>query len=247
MCHSRVKVFLLCGVLVGLIVAASWVVRTDALAGSTSGLEMLSAMKPGAKPINIKAWTNKEPGTLFNQGDRLTLDVQADRAGYLLVISATSDGKLAVLVPNRETLTNRIEAGAVYSLFGDDSPVWLKTGKPVRSCQIAVCISSQPFSLDPLPSVKAKVTGVATATQTELARALQATLKGLANDEGFNVLIFPIKGPQGAELDVETVDRPVEADKRREKKVPIGVVSTPPDGPKGTQGLKVMPERDTRR
>ncbi|MEW6532456.1 MAG: DUF4384 domain-containing protein [Thermodesulfobacteriota bacterium] len=247
MCHTRAKVFLLCGALVGFILIASWMVCTDALAGSAPGLEMLSAMKPGAKPINIKAWTNKEPGAQFHEGDRLILDIQADRAGYLLVVSATSDGKLAVLVPNRETLSNRIEAGAVYSLFGDDSPVWLKTGKQVKACQVAVCISSQPFSLDPLPSVKAKVSGVASTTQTELARALQATLKVLAKDEGFNVLIFPIKGPQGAEFDVETLERPVEADKRREKKVPVGVVSTPPDGPKGTQGLKVMPERDVRR
>jgi len=170
--HTQPGVFLLWGALVGLILSASWAPCADASAGSAAGLKILAGMKPGAKPINIKAWTNKEPGAQFNEGDRLILDVQADRAGYLLVISATSDGKLAVLAPNRETLTNRIEAGAVYSLFGDDSPVWLRTGKQVSASQVAVCISSQPFSLDPLPSVKAGA--AATAPQTVIIKALEA-------------------------------------------------------------------------
>lgn len=213
----------------------------------TSGLSFLSAWEPGPNPINVKVWIDREPHQPYREGDRLIINLHADRDCYIAMIAASSDGNVAVLVPDGEEGSGKISKGKIYTFFGADSEIRLLVGKRVAKSELAFLVSSTPLSLTSLQgSIEPEGTAVLIKSVKGM-NALEEEIDAMAQSDGFNRVLFPLTGPDGKNFEINVT-------KSSEKETPGGarglpslVESKPPVPGGGIQGAKTkLPKKDGR-
>ena len=104
--------------------------------------------------------------------DELKFKVDADRDGYLYLLATSTDGTLALLVPNKKSPTVRVKKGQTYS-FPTKDGFFLPAPEPVGGFKMLAIVSSNPRKFD---AMKPKPEGpiLAMPTGDEALRLAQA-------------------------------------------------------------------------
>jgi hypothetical protein len=202
----------------------------------TAGLQSIG--QPGGDAVPLKAWTDKEPGQVFKQGDRAVVSFQAERTAYLTALAVSADGNVHIVFPNKELPNNMIQQGKVYTLFGDDSSLRLETGKNVRNSGIIFFVSSKPFSLDPLKSTGDRPYLFIPASSTDEINELKDKLKDISRKPGFNRIVLPLTGDYGQNLEPKFSVLSAQPTDLIRKDLSGGVESSTPETLTGSAGLK---------
>ncbi len=160
MCLSSRCVGLVCVAIVAAFSATSSEIACAEPSETTAILQYLALGKPGDHPIGVHAWYEKEPGHVFQTGDRVILSFQTDQEAHVMVLHVIPCRSVQVLFPNKEHADAAVRKGAVNTLFGDDSGIRLSLGEKIPQAQLVFCVSSKPFVFGPLkrPSDQVGVT-----------------------------------------------------------------------------------------
>jgi hypothetical protein len=115
--------------------------------------------------------------------DEVKFKVTADRDGYFYLLATSSDGGLALLVPNKNSPSVRVKKGQTYS-FPTKDGFFLPAPEPVGPFKMLVMVSTHPRSFD---AMQPKVAGPAKVLPTgdealRLALAYQGTNSLLAGE-----------------------------------------------------------------
>jgi hypothetical protein len=107
--------------------------------------------------------------------DEVRFKVTADRDGYLYLLATSSDGSLALLVPNKNSPSVRVKKGQTYS-FPTKDGFFLPAPEPVGAFKMLVMLSTHPRSFD---AMQPKAAGLAQVLPTgEEATRLAQAFKG---------------------------------------------------------------------
>jgi hypothetical protein len=202
---------------------------------TTPILEVLALEKPGDHPIGVRAWYEKEPGHVFQTGDRVILSFQTDQDAHVMVLHVIPGRSVRILFPHKEHANAEVHKGAVNTLFGDDSGIRLTWGKKVPQAELVLCASSKPFELGTLKRQDDEA-GVALRSAADV-QTLKAILQTMAKDPGFNRLVLPCdeQAAYGFEA-VLTLSPPSTPPKSRG--LPGAEDSDRPGTVTGTQGIR---------
>lgn len=217
----------------------SW--GTDAWA---AGFDPESIGNPGPDAIRLQVWTNKDPGEAFREGERLVIYFQADRQAYLTILAVSAKGNVRVVFPNRELPDNMIEKDKFYTVFGDDSQIWLHLVKDEGQTRLAFYVSASPFDFSPLkPDTDMHCITIPADGKAHM-KVLTDKLDAVAKSQGFNRLILSLQGEKDERFEINLMGGSGIGTKPLPKRLPVGNESQPPETLTGTQGVKDDLTRD---
>ena len=86
--------------------------------------------------------------TALGLGETLTFSVKSERAGYVTLVDLATDGTVAMLLPNEDQPSLRVEAGRTLTYPGADSGVELMAQGPVGPSMVRVFVTEQPLNIE---------------------------------------------------------------------------------------------------
>jgi hypothetical protein len=110
----------------------------------------LGALAPdsGAGTLSVSVSTDRGPGAVYREGERMSVLVTVNKSAWLKVYHLDAAGQLKLIWPNAFTSGRRIDPGVAVSIPGPgDSFAFLMT-PPFGTEFIKVIASTQPFAVD---------------------------------------------------------------------------------------------------
>ena len=156
---------------------------------------------PGPSAIKLEVSTDKPAGKAFQPGDRVVLNIQAERDAWLTVIEKATG--LFFGLSAGEASPGFMRGGKSYKLFGD-AFLCLRTEKAPLDGKIVLVVTGQPF--DPRPHLHAlKVDGrirawVPCAVVGENFKPVAEQIRQLTKDPGFNRVVITLQDKDGKPL-----------------------------------------------
>lgn len=89
--------------------------------------------------------------TELGLGETLTFSVKSERAGYVTLVDLATDGTVAMLLPNEDQPSIRIEAGRTLTYPSADSGVEFIVQEPIGLSMVRVFVTEQPLNIE-IPS-----------------------------------------------------------------------------------------------
>ncbi len=86
-------------------------------------------------------------GTQFGLGETVKFTVRSERAGYLTLVDLGTDGTVAMLLPNEDMPSMRIEAGGAIEYPSADSGVNLQFLPPVGRGMVRAFVTDEPLDI----------------------------------------------------------------------------------------------------
>jgi len=86
--------------------------------------------------------------TTLGLGETLSFTVKSERAGYVTLVDLSTDGTVAMLLPNGDQPSQRIEAGRTLTYPGPDSGVELMVQAPVGPSMVRVFVTEEPLNIE---------------------------------------------------------------------------------------------------
>lgn len=201
-----------------------------------SGFDPESIGDPGPHAINLEVWTDRDYDESVREGEQLIIYLEADRKAYLAILVVAASGDVWVIFPNNELANTVIEKDRVYTLFGDDSQIWVHLVKQHIETKLAFYVSDKPFDFTPLQPDDGRSCIAIPAFSGEQMQLLTQKLSQGAKSKRFNRVILSFKRKKDQGFNIST--KKAVAPKRLYKKIPGGRESEPPEILLGTQGVK---------
>ena len=114
--------------------------------------------------------------TSFGLGETVTFHVESERSGYLTLVDLGTDGTVAMLLPNSDAPSLRIEAGQAIRFPSESSGVELRFLEPVGRGMVRAFITDEPLDLT-VPAGETYAYGGADFA-TEVTQAVQSAAGG---------------------------------------------------------------------
>ena len=210
---------------------------------SESALAILPSNAPGPKKIPFELWTEAESSAALREGDNLIFTLQAGDDATLTVIGLLSDGTAMILFPNQLQPDNKIKGGAVYTFFGEDSPLMLRVGKKVPGSWLVFILNTSGVTVDWSKIGAGDLAVRIKASSDKEVQGLKEALAVLADDEKFNCVIVPIESLSREGFDMQLM-KPESTGKPHYKRLPSTLDSRRPGTVTGSQGYGDKPEEE---
>jgi hypothetical protein len=101
------------------------------------------------KGIPVRLWTDRGDGSLYMEGERLTVYLQTDTDCYLRLLYRQADGQVAQIFPNDLSGDERINAGKVYTI-PDGNAAYTFVVRPPFGVEYLIALASP----TPFPVIK---------------------------------------------------------------------------------------------
>jgi hypothetical protein len=123
------------------------VTPTQATQSIAAGLGSL-ASDAGAGTLSVSVSTDRGPGAVYREGERMSVLVTVNKSAWLKVYHLDATGQLKLIWPNAYTSGRRVDPGVAIRIPGEgDSFAFLMT-PPFGTEFIKVVASTQPFAVD---------------------------------------------------------------------------------------------------
>lgn len=211
--------------------------------------QLLKIGKRATGAVDLKVSTQRPPSPGFMPGDRLSVQLTARKALYLLAVNVSSKGTVTILFPNSTMPDSKLEPGKEYSFFAKDSNMSLVLGDQSDGGGTVLYMSRQPVNLSPLQFPKeGACISFSGESKQELA-VIRKALTALAGTKGFRRMdLPPFKDDQGNRYNLEVIRTGPTGVKTTEagpvkggavdKGLPTGLKSSRPETITGAAGYK---------
>jgi hypothetical protein len=110
----------------------------------------LGALAPdaGAGTLSVSVSTDRGPGAVYREGERMAVLVTVNKGAWLKVYHLDATGQLKLIWPNAFTTGRRIDPGVAVSIPGEGDAFAFLMTPPFGTEFIKVVASTQPFAVD---------------------------------------------------------------------------------------------------
>jgi len=110
----------------------------------------LSAIAPGAGTgtLSVSVSTDRGPGAVYREGERMTVLVTVNKSAWLKVYHVDATGALKLIWPNAYTSGRRVDPGVAIRIPGEGDSFAFKMTPPFGTEFIKVAASTLPFAVD---------------------------------------------------------------------------------------------------
>jgi type II secretory pathway predicted ATPase ExeA len=105
---------------------------------------LMQQVFPGGGDFQLQVWTNKGANSVYTEGEKLLVNILADRSAYLQVDYYQADGQVMHLLPNALE-PNDIKSGQVFTLGKSDKTFQFEITPPFGVEMLTVLASQGPL------------------------------------------------------------------------------------------------------
>jgi len=107
----------------------------------------LADMENPGQQYGVELSMSETGRTAFGLGETVSFRIRSEKAGYVTLVDLGTDGTVAMLLPNADQPSMRIEAGGTLSYPGADSGIDLQFLEPVGRGMVRAFVTDKPLDI----------------------------------------------------------------------------------------------------